>query len=66
MNVATLNTWLLDFHTAQISDHSGYYLFLDLVLILWLHKEVEYVCLYLHLDWKSSFHFFPIGILLIP
>ena len=34
MNVASLNPWLLCFHTAQFSDGSGFYLFWDLVVIL--------------------------------
>ena len=33
MNVASLNPWLLDFHTAQLSDECGWYLFCGLVVI---------------------------------
>ena len=34
MNVASLNAWLSDFHTARFSDSSGCYLFWGLVVIL--------------------------------
>ena len=33
MNVASLNPWMLDFHTAQFSDESGWNLFCSLVVI---------------------------------
>ena len=33
INVASLNPWLSDFHTAQFSDESGRYLFCSLVVI---------------------------------
>ena len=36
MNVASLNPWLLDFHTVRFSDGSGCYLFWDLVVILFV------------------------------
>ena len=58
MNVASLNPWLSDFHTVRFFDSSGYYLFLDLVVILWLHEEAKHVYLCLHLDHRSHIFFF--------
>ena len=45
MNVASLNSWLSDFHTVQFSDGSGYYLFGDLVVILSMVVQGVEACL---------------------
>ena len=61
-NMASLNPWLLSFHTVQFSDSSGCYLFLRFSCnsYLWLWEKVKHVCLRLHLDWKSAEIFFII------
>ena len=44
-NVASLNPWLLDFHTVQFSDSSGCYLFWGLVVILSVVVQGAGACL---------------------
>ena len=49
MNVSSLTSWLLDFHTVRFSGSSGYILLLNLFLsFFWLYKEV--MCVYLCLN----------------
>ena len=50
MNVASLNPCLSDFHTAQFSDYSGWYLFCSLVVIFVVVWEGEACYLHLYLD----------------
>ena len=45
MNVASLNLWLSDFHTAQSSDNSGWYLFCSVVVIFALGGQGGELCL---------------------
>ena len=53
MNVSSLTPWLSDFHTVLFSVSSGCFLFLNLLLsFFWLCKEVQYICLCLHLGQK--------------
>ena len=59
MNVPSLIPWLWDFHTVRFSGHSGYFLFLNLLLsFFWLCEEAKCIYLCLHLGWKSKKNFF--------
>ena len=54
MNVSSLTSWLLDFHTVRFSGCSGCFLFFNLLLsFFWLCEEVQCIYLCLHLVWKS-------------
>ena len=56
LDMASLITWLLDFHTAQFSDDSRSYLFCSLDVIFGVVGQGGnpcYLCLYL--DWESEF-----------
>ena len=65
VNVASLNSWLSDFHTALFSHGSGWYLFWDLVVILSLVTQGGEVFLRFHLNWKSARSIFKVSILLL-
>ena len=54
MDVSSLTSWLLDFHTVQFSGSSGYFLFLNLLLSFFcLYEEAKLIYLCLHLGQKS-------------
>ena len=53
MNVSSLTPWLLDFHTVRLSGSSGYFLFLNsLLLVFWFCEEAKHKYLHLHLGSK--------------
>ena len=52
MNVS-LTPWLSDFHIVKFSGSSGYCLFLNLLLSVWLWEEAKCIYLRLHLGQKS-------------
>ena len=59
MNISSLTSWLLDFHTVRFSVSSGCFLFLSSLLsFFWLCKEAQYVYLLFHL--ARSLRFFKI------
>ena len=54
MNVSSLTSWLLDFHTVWFSGSSGYILFLNLLLSFFrLYEEAKCIYLCLHLGPKT-------------
>ena len=54
MNVISLISWLSDFHTAQFSDNSGWYLFCSRVVIFFCGcSRRRAMFTYIHLDWKA-------------
>ena len=56
MNVSSLTSWLLDFHTVQFSGRYGYFFILNLLLsFFWLCEEAKRIYLCLHLGQKSDF-----------
>ena len=51
INVASLNPWLLDFHTVWFSYDSGWYLFYSLVVFFVVVVRGSKVCLSIPLSW---------------
>ena len=59
INVSSLTSWLLDFHTFRFFGSSGCFLFLNLLLsFFWLWVEPQCVYLHLHLGPKFAIFFF--------
>ena len=55
INLSSVIPWLWDFHTVRFSGHSGYFLFLNLLLsFFWLCEEAKCIYQCLHLCWKCK------------
>ena len=58
MNVTSLNPWFSDFHTAQFSDSSGWYLFCSLIVIFAVAVQGGKLCLSTPPSWPVISSFF--------
>ena len=57
MNVASLNTWFSDFHTAWFSDNSGWYLFCSVVVFFATVVRGGKECLPMPPSWPEVHNF---------